>query len=140
MREWPSILSIATAIVWTMAAYDDLKMGTQHRIPIRLRNEGLVHRYRWFRWLTRRVLLPHGRFVGWFVPLSMFATAIAYLSGVLVSVAAACALVLLAMMFTFLDLRRPRDDFVMLAIAQVVILVTSPGGLPAIAEAVESMV
>jgi hypothetical protein len=70
----------------------------------------------------------------------MFATAIAYLSGVLVSVAAACALVLLGMMFIFLDLRRPRDDFVTLTIAQVVILVTSPGGLPAIAEAVESMV
>jgi hypothetical protein len=83
--------------------------------------------------------VPHGRFVGWFVPLSMFATAISYVSGILVPVAAAGALLLLAMMFIFLDLRRPRDDFVTLAAVQVVILVTRPGGLPAIVDAIESV-
>jgi len=72
---------------------------------------------------------------GWLIPGSMFAVAAAYLAGVLVQPAAVGALFLLANMYLFLNLRSARDDYVSLVAAQLVVLVTNPGGLPAIARA-----
>jgi hypothetical protein len=135
LAEWPSIVSTAVALAWILAATDDFRMGTQHRIPKRIENEGPRHPVGWYRFFLTRVLHPVRVPFGWLIPGSMYVIAAAYLAGILVQPAAVGALFLLGNMFLFLNLRTPRDDFVGLAIANLVVLLTNPGGLPAIARA-----
>ena len=91
----------------------------------------------WYRAFLTRVVLPNRTFVGWLIPGSMYPIALSYLSGILVQLAAIGALFLLANMFLFLNLnlRHPRDDYVMLTLTQLIILITNPGGVPAILRA-----
>jgi hypothetical protein len=140
LAEWPSIVSTAVALTWILAATDDFKMGTQHRIPKRIENEGARHPIGWYRFFLTRVLHPVRVPFGWLIPGSMYVIAAAYLAGLLVQPAAVGALFLLANMFLFLNLRSPRDDFVGLAIGNLVVLATNPGGLPAIARALGASV
>jgi hypothetical protein len=135
LAEWPSILSVSVALTWILAATDDFRMGTQHRIPKRIENEGARHPIGWYRFFLTRVLYPVRVPFGWLIPGSMYVVAAAYLAGILVQPAALGALFLLGNMFLFLNLRSPRDDFLGLALANLVVLVTNPGGLPAIARA-----
>jgi hypothetical protein len=135
LAEWPSILSVSVALTWILAATDDFRMGTQHRIPKRIENEGARHPIRWYRFWLTRVIYPVRVPFGWLIPGSMYFIAAAYLVGVLVQPAAVGALFLLGNMFLFLNLRSPRDDFLGLAVANLVVLLTNPGGLPAIARA-----
>lgn len=130
--EWPSLLSIAVAIVWILAATDDFRMGTHKRIPLRVESEGARHPLAWYRTFVNRVVLPNKELMGWIIPGSMYLVALSYLSGILVQLAAIGALFLLANMFLFLNLRRARDDFVVLAVTQVIVLATNPGGIPSI--------
>jgi hypothetical protein len=135
LAEWPSIVSTAVALTWILAATDDFRMGTQHRIPKRIENEGPRHPIRWYRFVLTRLLHPVRVPFGWAIPGSMYVVAAAYLAGILVQPAAVGALFLLANMFLFLNLRSPRDDFVALAVGNLLVLVTNPGGLPALARA-----
>jgi len=135
LAEWPSIVSTAVALTWILAATDDFKMGTQHRIPKRIENEGARHPIGWYRFFLTRILYPVRVPFGWLIPGSMYIVAAAYLAGILVQLAAVGALFLLGNMFLFLNLRSPRDDFLALAIGNLVVLATNPGGLPALARA-----
>jgi hypothetical protein len=135
MSVWPSLVSVAVAIVWILAATDDFRMGTHKRIPVRVEGEGMKHPLAWYQWFISHVVYPNRALFGWLIPGSMYVVAIAYLGGIFVQLAAIGALFLLANMFLFLNLRRLRDDFLVLAIGQIFILVTNPGGLPAIAKA-----
>jgi hypothetical protein len=135
LAAWPSIVSTAVALTWILAATDDFRMGTQHRIPRRIENEGARHPIGWYRFFLTRVLYPVRVPFGWLIPGSMYIVAAAYLAGILVQLAAVGALFLLANMFLFLNLRSPRDDFVGLALGNLVVLATNPGGLPALARA-----
>ena len=135
LAEWPSLVSTAVALTWILAATDDFRMGTQHRIPKRIENEGARHPIGWYRFFLTRILYPVRVPFGWLIPGSMYLIAAAYLAGILVQPAALGALFLLANMFLFLNLRSPRDDFVGLAIGNLVVLATNPGGLPALARA-----
>jgi hypothetical protein len=135
LAEWPSLVSAAVALTWILAATDDFRMGTQHRIPRRIETEGARHPIPLYRLFLTRIVHPVRVPFGWLIPGSMYILAAAYLAGILVQPAAVGALVLLANMFLFLNLRSPRDDFVGLAIGNLVVLVTNPGGLPALARA-----
>ena len=140
LAEWPSIVSTAVALTWILAATDDFKMGTQHRIPKRIENEGPRHPIGWYRFFLTRVLHPVRVPFGWLIPGSMYIVAAAYLAGILVQLTAVGSLFLLGNMFLFLNLRSPRDDFVGLAIGNLVVLATNPGGLPALARALGASV
>ncbi len=135
LAEWPSLLSLAVALTWILAAVDDFQMGTQHRIPRRVENEGARHPIAWYRWFLVHVVHPVRVPFGWLIPGSMFVVAAAYLAGILVQPAAVGALFLLANMYLFLNLRSARDDYVSLVAAQLVILVMNPGGIAAFARA-----
>jgi hypothetical protein len=133
--EWPSLVSVAVALTWILAATDDFKMGTQHRIPKRIETEGPRHPVGWYRFFLTRVVHPVRVPFGWLIPGSMYIVAALYLAGIIVPLAAVGALFLLANMFLFLNLRAPRDDFVVLAVGNSIVLLTNPGGLPAIVRA-----
>lgn len=136
LADWPSVLSVAVALTWVLAATDDFRMGTQHRIPRRIENEGPRHPIAWYRFFLTRILHPVRVPFGWLIPGSMYVVAAAYLAGLFVQPAAIGSLFLLANMFLFLNLRSPRDDFVGLALGTLLVLLTNPGGLPALLSAV----
>ena len=133
--EWASFLAASTALVWCWAAYDDFHTGTPWRIVHRLDDEEPRHRLGWYRAYLVRFVRPWRGALGWAIPASMVLIALSYLSGVLLPVATVGALFLLANMFLFLDLRYPRDDYVLLTVAQLIILATNPAGLPGIVRA-----
>lgn len=129
---WPDFLAISVAVVWIWAGYDDFKRGTHIRIAQRLRRETETHPIEWYRAFLRIAVTPWATAFGYIIPASMFFVGAAYIAGIQVRPAAVGALFLTANMALFLVFRDVRDAFVVLAIAQVLILATDPAGVPGI--------